>query len=229
MRASELRGVRWSDVDLEAGTIHVAQRADAWGNIGSPKSAAGTRDIPCTPLVLNTLRQWRLACPSGDLIFPSNSGRVASHPNFIKRVWEPLQVACGLTEGGQARYNFHCLRHAAASLFIETLQWSPKRIQTVMGHSSITMTYDRYGHMFERLMMVRPCVSWKRQSSRLSSNRNATWKPTVRRFQSYPTPFKLKVAGSNPAGVASPFAGFDFQALALFSSHAPTEWEYFRS
>ena len=93
MRASELRGVRWSDVDLEAGTIHVAQRADAWGNIGSPKSAAGTRDIPCTPLVLNTLRQWRLACPSGDLIFPSNSGRVASHPNFIKRVWEPLQVA----------------------------------------------------------------------------------------------------------------------------------------
>jgi len=39
-------------------------------------------------------------------------------------------------------------RHAAASLFIETLQWSPKRIQSVMGHSSITMTYDRYGHLF---------------------------------------------------------------------------------
>ena len=74
---------------------------------------------------------------------------MASHPNFIKRVWEPLQVACGLTEGDQARYNFHCLRHAAATLFIEYLGWSPKRVQSVMGHSSITMTFDRYGHLFE--------------------------------------------------------------------------------
>jgi integrase len=41
------------------------------------------------------------------------------------------------------------LRHAAASLFIAYLGWTPKRVQTVMGHSSITMTYDLYGHMFE--------------------------------------------------------------------------------
>ncbi len=41
MRASELRGLRWSDVDLENATLHVAQRADTWGKMGSPKSAAG--------------------------------------------------------------------------------------------------------------------------------------------------------------------------------------------
>ena len=41
------------------------------------------------------------------------------------------------------------LRHAAASLFIKHLKWTPKRLQTVMGHASITMTYDRYGHLFE--------------------------------------------------------------------------------
>jgi integrase len=41
MRASELRGLRWADVDLENACIHVEQRADAWGDIGSPKSAAG--------------------------------------------------------------------------------------------------------------------------------------------------------------------------------------------
>jgi integrase len=152
MRASELRGLRWSDIDLGAALIHVAQRADAWGHIGSPKSAAGTRDIPCTPLVVNALRQWRLTCPASDLglVFPSNAGQIASHPNTIKRFWNPLQIKCGLvTEGGKARYDFHCLRHAAASLFIEHLGWSPKRIQTVMGHSSITMTFDRYGHLFE--------------------------------------------------------------------------------
>ena len=65
------------------------------------------------------------------------------HANFLSRVWAPLLSRCGIPH-----YAFHSLRHAAASLFIETLQWSPKRIQSVMGHSSITMTYDRYGHLF---------------------------------------------------------------------------------
>jgi len=56
MRASELRGLRWRDVDLDAGTIHVAQRANTWGTIGSPKSAAGRRDIPLVPMAVNALR-----------------------------------------------------------------------------------------------------------------------------------------------------------------------------
>ena len=118
-------GLRWSDVDLDAGIIHVTQRADAWGHIGSPKSAAGTRDIPCTPLVVNTLRQWRLTCPAGELglVFPNGTGKIEAHPNIIKRVWNPLQIKCGLVaEDGDARYDFHCLRHAAASLFIAYLR-----------------------------------------------------------------------------------------------------------
>jgi integrase len=41
------------------------------------------------------------------------------------------------------------LRHAAASLFIAHLGWTPKRLQAVMGHSSITMTFDLYGHLYE--------------------------------------------------------------------------------
>jgi integrase len=44
-------------------------------------------------------------------------------------------------------YNFHALRHAAASLFIEQ-GWTPKKIQTLMGHSSIQVTFDIYGHLF---------------------------------------------------------------------------------
>jgi len=143
MRASELRGLRWCDVDLDAGTIHVAQRADGWGKIGSPKSAAGRRDIPLTPMVINTLRQWKLACPVGELVFANRHGHVNPHTNFLRHVWKPLQRDCGMPH-----YEFHSLRHAAASLFIETLGWTPKRIQTVMGHSSITMTFDRYGHLF---------------------------------------------------------------------------------
>jgi integrase len=68
MRASELRGLRWQDVDLNEGLVHVAQRADAWRRIGAPKSAAGTRTIPLVPMAINALRQWRLACPAGELV-----------------------------------------------------------------------------------------------------------------------------------------------------------------
>lgn len=60
------------------------------------------------------------------------------------RGYRPLLKACKIDEAG---YTFHALRHTAASLFIEQ-GWSPKKVQTVMGHSSITVTYDIYGHLF---------------------------------------------------------------------------------
>jgi integrase len=151
MRASELRGLCWSNVDLDHGIIHVRQRADAWRHIGPPKSAAGTRDVPLTPMAVNALRQWRLACPKGelDLVFPNGVGRIESHTNILKRFWFPLQQGCGITDGdGKARYPFHSLRHTAASLFIAHLGWTPKRVQAVLGHSSIKMTFDTYGHLF---------------------------------------------------------------------------------
>jgi integrase len=152
MRASELRGLTWKDVKLDAAIVHVRQRADAWRNIGPPKSAAGTRDIPLVPMAVNALRQWQDNCPAGELglVFGNGRGNIESHSNIVKRVWNPLQIACGLVgEGGRPRYSFHALRHAAASLFIAHLGWTPKRVQSVLGHSSITMTFDRYGHLFE--------------------------------------------------------------------------------
>lgn len=51
LRASELRGLRWEDVDFEARAIHVRQRADFYNAIGRPKSAAGERTVPLPPLL----------------------------------------------------------------------------------------------------------------------------------------------------------------------------------
>jgi integrase len=150
MRASELRGLRWQDVDLDEGLIYVTQRADAWRRLGPPKSAAGTRTIPLVPMAVNALRQWRLVCPKGELelVFPTSAGTVDSLTNIAKRVWKPLQVRCGIVgDDNKAKYGFHSLRHAAASLFI-ALGWLPKRVQSVLGHASITMTYNVYGHLF---------------------------------------------------------------------------------
>jgi integrase len=96
----------------------------------------GGFDIPLAPIVVNALKQWQPDCPKGhlDLVFATRSGTPQPSTNIHHHVWVPLLLKCGLTnEAGEHRYNFHLLRHAAASLFIAYLKWPPKRIQTVMG------------------------------------------------------------------------------------------------
>jgi integrase len=152
MRLGELRGLRWGDIDLEAGVIHVRQRANRWGRMGPPKSKAGKRDIPLAPIVINALKQRRADCPQGelDLVFATRSGLPQGQSNILDQVWVPLLHKCRLlNDSGGHRYNFHMLRHAAASLFIAYLKWPPKRIQTVMGHANVALTFDLYGHLFE--------------------------------------------------------------------------------
>ncbi|MBR1238188.1 site-specific integrase [Bradyrhizobium sp. AUGA SZCCT0182] len=162
LRGSELRGLRWADVDFEDRQISVTQRADAFHKIGRLKSKAGYRSIPCPPMVINALREWKLVCPMGDLglVFPTGSGNVESHSNIVQRGFDPIQITAGVVQlreakgaKGQpvtvpvAKYGLHALRHACASLWIEN-GMNPKRIQTLMGHSTIQMTFDVYGHLF---------------------------------------------------------------------------------
>jgi integrase len=105
MRASELRGLQWDNVDLDAGIIHVRQRADAWRHMGAPKSRAGARDIPLAPIVANALRQWQGECPKGvlNLVFPNTLGNIEGHQNIWERFLKPLQLACGISIAGADR------------------------------------------------------------------------------------------------------------------------------
>jgi len=164
MRASELRGLIWDDIDFDRKVIHVRQRANLWGEIGAPKSAAGQREIPMSPMVVNALKEWRLACPRGSaaLVFPNGKGNVESHANIANRGFYPLQRNAGTVvadpkekdESGnpvmKPKYGLHALRHFFASWAIER-EFSPKRVQALLGHSSIQMTFDVYGHLFPSL------------------------------------------------------------------------------
>jgi integrase len=153
MRASALRGLTWNDIDFERKVIHVRQRANLWGEIGAPKSAAGHREIPMSPLVANTLREWKLACPRGEanLVFPNGAGNVENHANIANRGFYVLQIEASVVDAeGKAKYGLHALRHFFASWAIEQ-DFSPKRVQSLLGHSSIQMTFDVYGHLFPSL------------------------------------------------------------------------------
>jgi hypothetical protein len=56
----------------------VRQRADRYSVIGKPKSDAGECTVPLTPIVVNTLREWKLVCPKSKhgLGFPTGSGNI---------------------------------------------------------------------------------------------------------------------------------------------------------
>ena len=60
LRASELRGLCSSDIDLGRRTIRVHQRADRFNDLGQPKSEAAERRVPIPPLVANALRSGAL-------------------------------------------------------------------------------------------------------------------------------------------------------------------------
>jgi integrase len=177
MRPSEIRGLMWDNVDFKEGAIRVRQRADRLGHIGRPKSKAGRRDIPVGPALLALLREWRLKCPRKDkgkkgeddpgvlgLVFPDAAGDVEDHTTIYRR-FGALQVACGIAlprlgddgkplvdEAGKPlvrqKYGLHAMRHACASLIIAQ-GWAPKRVQVFMGHASIKLTFDVYGHLFK--------------------------------------------------------------------------------
>jgi integrase len=157
LRASELRGLRWLDVDLRDGEIHVRQRADAYRIIGDPKSAASRRAIPIAPDVLTALKTWKLACPLGELglVFPTAEGAVEHHTNMLRSL-APVMIAAGVVNGrGRPKYALHAFRHFFASWCINPKERGgrelpAKVVQQLLGHSSIVMTLDRYGHLFPR-------------------------------------------------------------------------------
>lgn len=166
LRASELRGLRWEDMDLDKRLIRVRQRADRWGRIGPPKSATSNRDVPMSPMVLNALKEWKLASHgAGGLVFGTRTGKPESHANIFARCWYPLQIQAGITDGFQMdrngkvkvdkdgnplpmpKYGLHALRHFFASWLIDQ-GFGPKRVQALMGHATIGQTLDTYTHLW---------------------------------------------------------------------------------
>jgi len=166
-RASEVRGLPWSAVDLKAGSIKVVQRADENGVIGPPKSESGYRTVFIPASLVTILKQWKMASGGRDdqLVFATTEGKPYSLPNIYNRAWKPIQLAAGVAdpvkdkqgnvvrdeEGKpvqEPRYNFHTLRHYHASVLIADGA-DFKEIQTEMGHANIQITLDLYGHPIE--------------------------------------------------------------------------------
>jgi integrase len=77
------------------------------------------------------------------LVFSSPDGAPLRNGNFRRRIWHSAVEQAGLPQS----LRIHDLRHTCASLLIAA-DANPKAVQTHLGHSSITVTMDRYTHLF---------------------------------------------------------------------------------
>ena len=142
LRFGELRALRWEDIDLSSGTIFVVRSWDEKEGVVGPKSIAGTRRVPIPTVLreeIERTREQRLW--DEGLAF----GRTESTPfgstgvyKRARKAWKALALD---------PVTMHEARHTYASLMIAA-GVAPKELQEYMGHSSITVTLDRYGHLF---------------------------------------------------------------------------------
>lgn len=156
-RRSEILALTWADVDLERRRITIARRIDRDGRIGPPKTRHSWRVVPIADTLAGVLTRWRDVCPATDpavrdrlgaLVFANTRGRPINPANLRFRGWLPLMKRAGLVDGdGRPLHRIHDLRHAAASVLIDQ-GLEAKMVQGLLGHSSITVTLDIYGHLF---------------------------------------------------------------------------------
>lgn len=140
LRASELRGLPKSNILL--GNVVIDQRADQWGVIGAPKTPKSRRTIPMGAYTTRAVQEWLKTAP-GTLVFSSTRDTPYSHQNLLRGLWKPLFKRAKVKE-----YGFHTMRHICASLWIEQ-GYNPKNVQEMLGHATLAMTMDTYGHLWE--------------------------------------------------------------------------------
>ncbi len=163
LRASELRGLRWVDVDLKANELHVRQRADRYRQIGEPKSGASERTVPLPPSVTNILREWKLesALSGRGFCVPQQQGRRrVFHQHIIKRGLKP-----GADRGGRREQGRHGEIHrpARAAAFLCFLVHQPDQGWRAWASAQERAGAARPRHHHHDARHLRTPVPWRRQ------------------------------------------------------------------
>ena len=149
MRRGELLGLRWRDIDLDAGTLTVRTTRTLVGDQvveGPPKSARSRRVLPLDPRTVEVLgRHWKQQTRQAldgvwgpvEYVFTDPNGQPL-HPAWVSRRFAEILDRLGLPP-----IRFHDLRHTSASLGLAAGE-SLKAVSARLGHSSIVVTADTY-------------------------------------------------------------------------------------
>ena len=147
-RAGELEALRVERVNWLRRRFHVVETlSEVRGELrfGGTKTTGSTRWVPMPSFVVDELRAHVGAYPSPErLVFTSAEGGPVRHRNFMARHFKPAVRRAGLPAG----LRFHDLRHTAAAFMIAEGA-SMEQVKQILGHSTIRVTSDTYGHLFD--------------------------------------------------------------------------------
>lgn len=157
VRSSELRGLKWDDIDFQNGIIHIRRNVTHDSNnnrfiTGELKTSSGQRDIPMTQTAYDLLmgikckqashRQKVISFEFADHVFLNRNGKLLPNSNYDRY----LEKICD--KAGIEKISMHTLRHTFATRCIES-GMKPKTLQKILGHANISMTMDLYVHVTE--------------------------------------------------------------------------------
>jgi integrase len=143
LRLGELQALTWTEIDLERNLINVERSWDRHSGFVAPKSRSGSRRVPITATLRRELLNHRLRQGKGGhgFVFPNHHDRGPFNPSTITLHAKAAWAAASLTPIG-----LHECRHSYAAYMIAA-GVNTKALSTYMGHASITITLDRYGHL----------------------------------------------------------------------------------
>jgi integrase len=159
LRRGETLGLRWSDIDLEKGTLqvcHSLERVKGEGlRLSEPKSDRAKRVLRIPQICLIALQKQKLVQDQerawagskwhhDGFVFTTRLG-TPMHPDEISHLFQKV-----LTDAGLPSVRFHDLRHSCATLLL-SLGVPAKLVQETLGHSSYQLTMDTYSHMIPAL------------------------------------------------------------------------------
>lgn len=156
-RVGEALALQWSDIDQKRGLVHIRRtvlRSDKGQRIGdSTKSKSGTRDIPLTEDIRETLRRQRqkvrdvfgnvVSIDREGLVFVTSRQGIMVDESTVARTVYRIADRAGID-----RISTHCLRDTFATRALES-GMNPQTLKELLGHSSYSMTMDLYGHVME--------------------------------------------------------------------------------
>jgi len=135
LRAGELFGLRWEDIDFEHGLITVQR------SYNQPTKSSRIRRVPLPHALKPMLLAWSERCHSPTWVFPSERGTMQTPgPKVSNDLFHKVREAAGLE-----RMTFHALRHTFASQYM-LKGGDIYRLQKILGHSSVKVT-ERYAHL----------------------------------------------------------------------------------
>jgi integrase len=156
-RQSELLGLRWQDIDFDAGTIHVRHQLSRAtktnpARVVPLKTDAGERHIDIAPALARELAKHSLASRHSkpeDFVFATETGKPLYYRNASARGLDKAADSAGLNPEGAQRLSFHDLRHTAISHLIRA-NADPVTVSRFAGHSKVSTTLDLYVGEFEK-------------------------------------------------------------------------------